>query len=79
MNSSTASTVSNNPQQPRDSPNYSQQFLLQGHTKGVASVKFSADGQLLASASADKTVRIWSVEDGKIGKEYSRSVIFCRR
>uniref|UniRef100_A0A914KWR0 TAFII28-like protein domain-containing protein n=1 Tax=Meloidogyne incognita TaxID=6306 RepID=A0A914KWR0_MELIC len=61
MSSSTASTFSNNPQQRRDSPNYSQQFLLQGHTKGIASVKFSADGQVLASTSADKTVWIWSV------------------
>jgi WD40 repeat protein len=34
----------------------------------VAAVKFSADGQLLATASADKTVKIWSVNDGRLDK-----------
>lgn len=33
--------------------------LLQGHTSGVYSVSISADGQLIASASADNTVKLW--------------------
>lgn len=37
---------------------------LEGHEKGVSSVRFSPDGTRLASASADKTVRIWRVADG---------------
>jgi len=37
---------------------------LEGHDKGVSSVRFSPDGTRLASASADKTVRIWRVADG---------------
>ncbi|KAL3075225.1 hypothetical protein niasHS_014954 [Heterodera schachtii] len=67
MPSMSSSSISST-KQPRDSPNYVQQFLLQGHTKGIASVKFSADGQWLASASADKTVKIWSTVDGKLEK-----------
>ena len=37
---------------------------LEGHEKGVSSVRFSPDGTRLASASADKTVRVWRVADG---------------
>lgn len=37
---------------------------LLGHTDWVVGVSFSPDGQLLASASFDGTVRIWRASDG---------------
>jgi WD40 repeat protein len=38
---------------------------LKGHNNWVFSVAFSRDGQTLASASHDQTVRIWDIETGK--------------
>jgi WD40 repeat protein/energy-coupling factor transporter ATP-binding protein EcfA2 len=38
--------------------------LLTGHTDAVRGVAFTSDGKLLATASADKAVRLWEVDTG---------------
>ena len=40
-------------------------FAINGHTNPVNSVKVSLDGQKIISASDDRTVKVWSIVDGK--------------
>ena len=37
------------------------QTIITGHTDSIFALNISLDRQMLASASADKTVRIWSI------------------
>ncbi|KAK3174960.1 hypothetical protein OEA41_002206 [Lepraria neglecta] len=44
---------------------YRQKMVLKGHKGGVAAVRFSPNGRLIASCSADATIRIWDTATGK--------------
>jgi COMPASS component SWD3 len=45
---------------------YKPTFILRGHKKGIAAVRFSPDGRWIASASADCTIKIWDARNGKL-------------
>ena len=38
---------------------------LRGHTDYIGRIAWSPDGRMLASPSADKTIRLWDVETGE--------------
>jgi COMPASS component SWD3 len=37
-------------------------YTLEGHTEGISDLAWSNEGDYIASASDDKTIRIWSME-----------------
>lgn len=45
---------------------YRPAFILRGHKKPISLVKFSPDGRLIASASSDCTIKIWSASTGAL-------------
>ncbi|MEH1824438.1 MAG: NACHT domain-containing protein [Nostoc sp.] len=46
-------------------PSGKKHLILRGHSSSVRSVSFSFDGQVIASASSDETVRIWNISTGE--------------
>ncbi|MSP64615.1 MAG: hypothetical protein EXR16_03165 [Bacteroidetes bacterium] len=44
---------------------------LSGHDQTVSSVSFSPDGNLLASGSWDKTIKLWYTDKEGFKKKYS--------
>ncbi|EME42451.1 hypothetical protein DOTSEDRAFT_26044 [Dothistroma septosporum NZE10] len=48
--------------------NYVPYLTLRGHKRGVAAVKFSPDGQWIASCSADSTIKIWDARTGALSQ-----------
>ncbi|ORZ23986.1 WD40-repeat-containing domain protein [Absidia repens] len=49
----------------RDGKAFQMRYDLKGHTGAVYCVEFSPNGELLASGSFDKTVRLWEVKESQ--------------
>ncbi|OJD24388.1 hypothetical protein ACJ73_04252 [Blastomyces percursus] len=45
---------------------YREKYVLKGHQLGVSAVKFSPDGSMIASCSADATIKIWDTTSGRL-------------
>ncbi|KAG1855867.1 WD40-repeat-containing domain protein [Suillus tomentosus] len=48
-----------------DTTTWKQIAVLDGHTSSVQSIAISPNGRILASASLDKTVRLWNLDDNQ--------------
>lgn len=58
-----------NGDEPLPQVRYRLKYELNGHERGIAKVAFSPDGQWIASASADATIKIWEASTGNLAHE----------
>lgn len=45
--------------------------VLRKHSDKLYTVSFSPDGRLVATGSADRTVRLWSLQDGSVVRSFA--------
>lgn len=58
-----------------DLMNEKNQYILSGHTQPVTSLAFSPDGRLLASASRDRSLKIWNTQSHQLINKASEYMI----
>ncbi|KAJ3353860.1 WD repeat-containing protein 5 [Kappamyces sp. JEL0680] len=56
--------------EPKPAANYGLNWTLKGHSKSISCVKFSPDGQWLASGGADKSIMLWHALDGRLERSF---------
>lgn len=61
---STSEPVWTTPERPK-TVDYKPTLVLKGHKKAISAVKFSPDGNRIASCSADGTIKIWDAFTGE--------------
>ena len=49
-------------------------WALKGHTDAITAIAFSPDGSMLASASRDKSVRLWNLKTGEVVRTVAGAV-----
>ena len=49
-----------------DPPRFQQLFMLKQHTEDLTDARFSPNGNLIITASNDKTAKLWDAQDGKL-------------
>jgi WD40 repeat protein/tetratricopeptide (TPR) repeat protein len=57
-----------------DNATGAQKYTLSGHTAPIVDLAFSADGTVIATISADKSVRVWEADTGKQLEMFSTSL-----
>src|SRR5437899_2159842 len=46
-------------------PGFTLHHTLRGHSSWITRIAWSPDGKMLASPSADKTIRLWNAQTGR--------------
>src|SRR5215467_9548839 len=47
-------------------PGFTLRYMLRGHSSWITRIAWSPDGKIIASPSADKTIRLWDAQTGQL-------------